>query len=209
MNHLAHCFLSFENEEWLVGNFIGDYVKGNDWEDYPNGISKGILLHRTIDSFTDSHELVRQCIARVRPFAGKFAGPVTDILFDHLLVRTWDLYSEKPLSGFAPFTYDQLERNREHMPALLSDRVPKMIAGDFLRGYQTREQVAWVFSRFAHRLPVVIDYEALLDHFFSEIEAFDADFQAFFPDDGVADAILGDIHSRTDQFAIFLFLYSL
>ena len=54
MNHLAHCFLSFGDEDILLGNFLGDFVKGHDWEKYPRGIQRGILLHRAIDSFTDN-----------------------------------------------------------------------------------------------------------------------------------------------------------
>jgi acyl carrier protein phosphodiesterase len=182
MNHLAHCFLSFGDKDWLLGNFIGDYVKGNDWQDYPVRVQQGILLHRTIDSFTDTHPVVRQSIARVRPFAGKFAGPVTDILFDHLLVRAWNQYSSDSLASFTPKTYRQLEKVRPNMPVVLAERLPKMINGDFLQGYQHREGLEFVFSRFAKRLPLPVDYKGLLTHFFEELDAFDRDFQLFFPE---------------------------
>ncbi len=182
MNHLAHCFLSFGDDEWLLGNFIGDYVKGNDWENYPDRVQKGILLHRTIDFFTDTHPVMRQSIARVRPFAGKFAGPVTDILYDHLLVRAWEQFSPETLPVFAPKTYLQLEKVRPGMPEILAERLPKMISGDFLQGYQHREGLEFVFSRFAKRLPLPVDYAGLLRYFFEEIAVFDGDFQLFFPE---------------------------
>lgn len=182
MNHLAHCFLSFGDEDLLLGNFIGDYVKGNDWEAYPERVQKGILLHRTIDSFTDTHPVMRQSIARARPYAGKFAGPVTDILFDHLLVRFWNQYSSEQLQHFVPRTYRQLEKVRKQMPAVLAERLPKMINADFLQGYQHREGLEFVFSRFAKRLPLPVDYVGLLDHFFEDLRSFDRDFQLFFPD---------------------------
>lgn len=182
MNHLAHCFLSFGDEEWLLGNFIGDYVKGNDWEEYPGRVQQGILLHRTIDSFTDSHPVMRQSIARIRPFAGKFAGPVTDILFDHLLARAWNQYSLVDFSEFAPETYRQLENKRHQMPAVLAGRLPRMIEGNFLEGYRLREGLEFVFSKFALRLPLPIDNDGLLTYFFENMEVFDHDFQQFFPE---------------------------
>jgi len=59
MNFLGHFYLSQDDPELIVGNFIADYVKGKKYQDYPSGISKGIMMHRNIDHFTDSHHLVR------------------------------------------------------------------------------------------------------------------------------------------------------
>ena len=139
MNHLAHCFLSFGNEDLLLGNFIGDYIKGNQWEKYPLEVQRGILLHRTIDSFTDSNPWTHQCSARIRPYSKRFSGPVVDILFDHLLTINWERYSPKTLSEFTQETYTMLEHLRLEMPLDLQDRLPRMIAGNFLQGYGHRE----------------------------------------------------------------------
>ena len=51
MNFLAHIFLSGNDEEVMIGNFIADAVKGRDYLGYSDGIVKGILLHRRIDAF--------------------------------------------------------------------------------------------------------------------------------------------------------------
>lgn len=182
MNHLAHCYLSFGDASVLLGNFIGDYVKGSDWERYPDGVRQGILLHRTIDAFTDGHALVKQCTARIRPFAGKFAGPVMDILFDHLLALQWSRYSHTPLADFCQTTYAQLTERAPEMPPILQERLPRMIAGDFLQGYLHREGLAFVFGKFAKRLPYPVDFDALLAFFYEEMPAFDHDFSFFFPE---------------------------
>ena len=182
MNHLAHCFLSFGNEELLLGNFIGDYVKGNDWASYPPVVQQGILLHRTIDSFTDGHERVHQCTARIRPYAGKFSGPVVDILFDHLLALSWEKYSTASIAEFSANTYRQLENRSDQMPAVLATSLPKMVAGDFLQGYLYREGLEFVFGKFARRLPWPVDFDALLTFFFENLPEFRADFDVFFPE---------------------------
>ncbi len=54
MNYLAHAYLSFHDPEVLVGNMISDFVKGKKQYDYPDGIQKGIRLHRIIDLFYGS-----------------------------------------------------------------------------------------------------------------------------------------------------------
>lgn len=182
MNHIAHCFLSFGDEETLIGNFIGDFVKGNNWQQYSTGIGKGILLHRSIDAYTDQHAMTDRSVARIRPFAQRYGGPVTDVLYDHLLAIHWKSYTSQSFDEFSQQTYAALARNRDLMPARLHTSLPKMLAGDFLRGYTTREGMYFVMDRFSRRLPPGIDMKALLDHFFDQLDLFSEDFNGFFPD---------------------------
>ena len=35
MNYLAHIYFSGKNRKVAVGNFIGDFVKGNSYDKYP------------------------------------------------------------------------------------------------------------------------------------------------------------------------------
>lgn len=182
MNHLAHCFLSFSDEDVLLGNFIGDFVKGNDWRRFPVAVQKGILLHRAIDSFTDNHAMTDKSVARIRRFAGRYAPPFVDILYDYLLAIHWSTYSEEPFDVFAERCYAQLERRREEMPELLRERLPRMLAGRFLHGYTRREGLEWVLDRFSLRLAGNFDASSLAAYFFDEIEHFSSDFNAFFPD---------------------------
>ena len=60
MNYLAHIYLSNEEEEITLGNFIADDIKGKKYIQFPLGIQQGILLHRAIDSFTDAHPIVKK-----------------------------------------------------------------------------------------------------------------------------------------------------
>jgi len=182
MNHLAHCFLSFGDEALLAGNFSGDFVKGHAWKAYPEAIQQGILLHRAIDAFTDEHELVRASIAQLRPYAGRYSGPLHDILADHLLARHWARHTAEKFDVFAERTYRQLEERVADLPDILQQRVPHMVAGRFLHGYQSRSGLEWVLERFRRRLPPDFDPVALLNYFFRHIDLFSANFDAFFPD---------------------------
>ena len=61
MNFLAHIYLSNDHPKIMVGNFIGDFVKGKHFSDlFEPEIVRGIELHRVIDEYTDRHEIVRQ-----------------------------------------------------------------------------------------------------------------------------------------------------
>lgn len=182
MNHTAHCLLSYPDEQVLIGNFIGDYVKGRAWEAYSPEVQRGILLHRTIDSFTDNHAAVRASVARVRPFAGRFSAPVVDILYDHLLCLHWQKHTNLPFDEFAAWAYQGLDKGFDLMPPPLQKRWPDMRAGRFLNGYRTQTGLEWVMNMFRRRLPAGLQIDALLPFFFENLDTFSADFDAFFPE---------------------------
>jgi acyl carrier protein phosphodiesterase len=182
MNHLAHCFLSFGDEDVLLGNFIGDFVKGKEWQRYPAPVQTGILLHRAIDSFTDNHAATDQSVRRIRSLAGRYAPPLVDILYDHLLALHWDRYSDLSFDAFAEQTYVQLHNRASEMPPVLAERLPRMLDGRFLHGYTVREGLDWVLNRFSLRIPAKFDPIILSEAFFGDLEGFSEDFNAFFPD---------------------------
>jgi acyl carrier protein phosphodiesterase len=193
LNHLAHCLLSFGDEDVLTGNFIGDYIKGNRWQEYAPGLQRGLLLHRAIDAFTDNHPMTDRSVDRLRPFAGRYTPPVVDILYDHLLSLHWQEHvpeglfpEENPakvsLDVFAEKTYRMLQNRVSDMPAPMQERLPRMLAGRFLHTYSTREGMDWVMDWFSRRLPANFDPQATLSFFFDHIDDFSGDFNAFFPE---------------------------
>ena len=182
MNHIAHCLLSYADDDLLVGNFIGDFVKGRSWERYSPGVQRGILLHRAIDRYTDTHHATRESIRRIRPFAGRYSPPLVDILYDHLLCRQWSVCSPTPFEQFAGWVYTCLDRRSGEFPLELSKRWPQMLQGRFLEGYRQPEGLKWVLLQFNKRLDGSVEMEGLVPFFFEEIDRFTADFQGFFPD---------------------------
>lgn len=183
MNHIAHCFLSGEEEAVLIGNFMGDYVKGSRLEGFSPGIRRGLMLHRMIDSFTDNHERVRACVARLRPWAGRYAGPVCDVLFDRVLVLDWDVYSpDEAFSVFSQRVYAVLEAGKHHFPEPLASRWPHMRAADFLEEYCERAGMERVMARMSRRIPLAGEGKPLLEAFDGMLEDFQRDFAVFFPD---------------------------
>ncbi len=100
MNFLAHIYLSGDDDDLKFGNFIGDWIKGKKYTKYSEEIQKGILLHRRIDSYTDSHPIVHKSIVRLRPAYRKYAGVAVDILYDHFLSANWSDYSSEPIESY-------------------------------------------------------------------------------------------------------------
>lgn len=182
LNHVAHCFLSFGQEAVLVGNFIGDFVKGNDWQNYPQPIQSGLLLHRHIDAYTDNHIAINQMVQLIRPFARRYSPPIVDVLCDFLLIHNFPFYSSITFNDFAQNTYRVLEKYRPEMPLPIRDWVPKMLDDQFLHRYSQAERMEKVMIHFGKRLPAEIDMPAIWAYFLTNLDVFSASFNVFFPE---------------------------
>lgn len=102
MNYLAHIYFSGTCRQVAVGNFIGDFVKGQGYKVYPSGIRKGILLHREIDHFTDTHPIFKETVELLRPSFGRYSGIMADMYYDYLLASDFERYSNgQSLDKFA------------------------------------------------------------------------------------------------------------
>src|SRR4051812_25235509 len=127
MNFLAHAYLSGDSEELLIGNFIADAVKGSAINNYSGDIKNGILLHRSIDTFTDQHPVVHQSIVRLRPSYHKYAGVLVDIFYDHFLAKNWKDYSSVELNKFVSHVYRVMQDNFSQLPHRSQELLPYMI----------------------------------------------------------------------------------
>jgi acyl carrier protein phosphodiesterase len=123
MNFLAHAYLSFAQEDILVGNFIADFVRGKERQNYPKKVQVGIQLHHAIDAFTDSHPLVKEVQAYLQPRFGHYARVISDVFFDYFLAKNWAKYSTIPLEEFSQATYQQLS----DYPVPLPDAFQQML----------------------------------------------------------------------------------
>src|SRR5689334_7104563 len=110
MNFLAHLHLSGDNEEIKIGNFIADFVKGKNYDDFPAGIRQGIIIHRHIDYFTDTHPVVSESKQRLYATYHKYAAVIVDIFYDHYLATRWEQYSNISLVDFASEFYFMVKK---------------------------------------------------------------------------------------------------
>ena len=182
MNFLAHLFLSGEDEELMIGNFIADFIRNRDVKLYAQRIRDGIYLHRQIDSFTDNHPIVRQGTQRLRPYHGKYAPVVLDVLFDYLLANNWDRYSDVPIAEYTKKVYGILSKHRHVLPPKIAGRLPEMIADNWLVKYGWEDGLNDVFRRMKRRVskPDLLNNAVL--NFKKDYEAYENEFITFFPD---------------------------
>jgi acyl carrier protein phosphodiesterase len=135
MNYLAHIYLSGENELIKIGNFMADSIRGKQYLNYPIDIQKGILLHREIDTFTDSHPIYRISKHRLHEKYGHYSGVIMDIFYDHFLAKNWKHYHNDDLADYVENFYQSLQKNYEILTEKTKIQLPYMVDRNWLLSY--------------------------------------------------------------------------
>lgn len=178
MNFLAHIYLSGEDKDIIIGNFIADGIKGKKYIKYPPGIQKGILLHRAIDSFTDAHPIVRLSTKKLHKNYGHYSGIIVDIIYDHFLAKNWSDYSSTPLDQFVENFYELLKDNFDLLPMRIQKMMPYMIADNWLLSYATVPGISKILYQMNYRTK----NKSKMNLAVSELEEFYTEFETEFSD---------------------------
>lgn len=179
MNFLAHIYLSFDDDEVTLGNFIADSIRGNNYEHLPNRVQKGIVLHRAIDTFTDAHPTVRQSSKRLHENYSHYSRVIVDIFYDHFLAKNWHNYSEQSLPLFVDKFYDLLEENYPILPDGVQRMMPYMIADNWIVNYAELRGISKVLHGMNRRTKnkskmnfAIVDLKTHYDSFEKEFTSF-------------------------------------
>lgn len=182
MNFLAHLYLSGENEEIIIGNFIADHVKGKTILKYNNGIKQGIYLHREIDSFTDSHPVFLKSKNRLTLNYRKYAGVITDMFYDHFLSANWADYSHESLDSFTSRMYKTVMKKYFILPPKTKRILPFMAKDNWLKAYGTFEGLEKALNGMARRTPFESGMENAIQDLKKDYPIYEREFREFFPE---------------------------
>ncbi|MGB1042861.1 MAG: ACP phosphodiesterase [Tenacibaculum sp.] len=182
MNFLAHLYLSDNDTEVMIGNFIADHIKGNKFSHYSENIIKGIRLHRKIDTFTDTHEIVRKSKRRLHERYRHYDGVIIDIFYDHFLAKKWHNYSQIPLDIYVDGVYKLLNNNHEILPEKTQELLPYMTQYNWLYNYQFAEGIQKVLNGMNNRTKGKSQMNLATEDLLIHYQAFEKDFTLFFED---------------------------
>lgn len=182
MNFLSHLYLSGNSEGLIIGNFIADSVKGNAINQFSPEIQKGIVLHRKIDSFTDSHPIVEQSKQRLREKYRKYAGVIIDIYYDHYLAKNWSNYSDVELQKFTQNIYTIILNNHAILPQKSAHFTKYMLQHDILFAYSKIEGIEKVLYGMARRTTFESRMELAIHDLKEHYILFENEFKLFFPE---------------------------
>lgn len=182
MNYLAHLFLSDHSPEGFVGSLLGDFVKGNLDGSYPSKIAFEIVLHRKVDSFTDTHDVFRKSKHRISEKRRRFAGIMVDVFYDHFLAKNWTEFSNVPLDAFSQTVYEALKTHQAILPEVLQNRLSAIIENNLLVSYKTLEGIDLALRRLSRRLKRENPLGEGVQELKKNYAEFESDFITFFPE---------------------------
>jgi acyl carrier protein phosphodiesterase len=180
MNFLAHIYLSGDNDLIKIGNFMADGIHGKHFDTFPMEIQKGIILHRSIDTFTDAHPIFRQSTKRLHANYHHYSGIIVDIFYDHFLAKNWSKYSNERLEDYSERFYQSLRDNYNDLTPKTQKMMPYMIEYNWLLSYKTIEGIESVLAKMDTRMKydsnMRFSVAELRTHYFE----FETEFIAFF-----------------------------
>lgn len=135
MNFLAHSFLTF-NDGQIVGQFLEDFIRNKDRYSFPKDIQDGITLHRSIDTFTDSHPAIHEAKKVYSPLVRLYAGAFVDVSMDYFLATDFSLNSLKGWKEHSLRVYRVLNENEQFLSENFKKMLAKMEYDDWLYNYR-------------------------------------------------------------------------
>lgn len=151
MNWLAHIFLSELNIDFQMGNYLADPLKGKVWKEASTNLKNGIKTHFIIDSFTDTHLLVKESKIQLRE-KGLLKSIVIDITYDYFLTKNWDLFCNIPMKTFTLDFYNNANNKIPSLPENVKPYINRIIHYDILNKYHSLDDLKKAFERFDKRL---------------------------------------------------------
>ncbi len=152
MNYLAHFHLAGDHPAMLQGALLGDFVKGPLRGHYDAGVELGITLHRKIDAFSNGAEDIRFARRALTPELQRYAGIITDVVFDYFLSRHWPQFHSQQLPGFAQSVYQAIAPAVDDWPMAAQHFGRRMMEHDLLCQYGEWVTVERVLGSIGKRL---------------------------------------------------------
>ncbi|RAU83245.1 acyl carrier protein phosphodiesterase [Pontibacter arcticus] len=182
MNYLAHTFLSGNDDELLIGNFIADGVRGKQAQAFSPGIINGIALHRAIDAFTDTHPVVAETKNRLRTKYKKYAPVIADMYYDHFLASRFELYADVPLEIYTSEVYKLITSYQAILPARVQHLFAHMKQHNWLLSYAQLSGIGQALTGMSQRTTFNSGMETAVYELQENYALYEQEFALFFPE---------------------------
>jgi acyl carrier protein phosphodiesterase len=182
MNFLAHLYLSQNDTNIMIGNFIADHIRGNNYDGFSKEIQQGIFLHRAIDTYTDSHEVVRKSKRRLHARYRHYDGVIIDIFYDYFLAKNWASYSETPLDIYTSSVNKLFNEIKLDLPLKSQQFIKYMIEYNILFNYKNKDGIEKVLNGMNQRTKGKSQMNLAIEDLHHLEQELEQDFMVFFKD---------------------------
>jgi acyl carrier protein phosphodiesterase len=180
MNYLAHFHLAGNDPGFIVGALLGDYVKGPIAKQYSAEFLNGIILHRRIDQFSDTHS-VQQTVNKIFPAEfRRYNGIIFDMLCDYFLSNNWPQYDQRQLEDYSANIYQILNDHQHLLPTNAKAFSLRLQQYDLLCAYKNRATIEKTLNSIGNRLSKANPLTELSHNFWARSEELEENFHSFY-----------------------------
>ena len=144
--------MSGENDLIRIGNFMGDFVKGKQYDSLKKELQIGVLLHRKIDDYFDDIPLVKLDVELLRKYFGRYGGVALDLIYDYYLANNFSKYQTNCLRAFLFKFYADILNNRDELPNQVNLVSNRMIEQDWIFHYERLDGIKLVANMLQKRI---------------------------------------------------------
>ena len=183
MNYLAHLHIADHAESSLLGNLLGDFVKGSPPEHLGMSINKGIYLHRRVDLFTDTHAISKESKRYFEPNFRRFVPIALDMFWDHCLAKHWADYHDSSLNQFVVTCQNKIEFEAKSIELPLSyvNFSDKLWSQEWLLSYQSFDNICYAIERISQRRPRLEGLTRCISGLAQNYDELSQQFSLFYP----------------------------
>ncbi len=161
---------------------ISDFVKGAKKNGFENDVRQGIMLHRAIDGYTDTHPATAEAKEIFRPHYRLYSGAIMDVLYDHFLATDANEFSAQSLYQFSISTYSILDDHYAILPNHFAQVFTYMKAHNWLYHYRSTEGMKKSLTGLVRRAAYLTESETAFQLFMDHYKKLEQCYHSFFPD---------------------------
>ncbi|MGR5269269.1 ACP phosphodiesterase [Vibrio astriarenae] len=151
MNFLAHLHIADHCQSSLLGNLLGDFVKGDPNKQFDTHVAQGIRLHRFVDSYTDAHDVINEGKLRFDKEQRRFAPIALDMFWDHCLAKQWQQHHSLSLRKFVDYAQQEIKQYQQPLPERFNQVSAHMWQGRWLESYADFDNIIYALERMSQR----------------------------------------------------------
>jgi acyl carrier protein phosphodiesterase len=181
MNYLAHSFLSFSDGQ-IVGQFLEDFIRNKDRFSFPKNIQDGIMMHRAIDTYTDSHPAIHEAKKVFAPLVRLYAGAFVDVSMDYFVANDLSLNSLQGWKNHSSKVYRVLNQHYEFLPENFRIMFRRMESDDWLYNYRKDENIGYSMRNVLNKAKYLNTDIPVHEAFLNNKDILQQCYDDFFPD---------------------------
>lgn len=181
MNYLAHSFLAFSDGQ-ITGQFLEDYIRNSERFSYPKEIQKGILLHRAVDTFTDTHPEISEAKKIFSPLVRLYSGAFVDVAMDYFLANDESINSPENWKIHSRKVYDALNNHINYFPETFHQKLQRMESDDWLYNYRENWGIEFSMKNVLNKAKYLEADIPVFQAFLENREKLQVHYNNFFPD---------------------------